>query len=57
MRIGGGCRLDRNVRELVTAQPFSSVALDEFYMDKTPRTHAYTYRGTATKAPLEEKRP
>jgi ubiquinone/menaquinone biosynthesis C-methylase UbiE len=56
MRIGDGCRLDRNVRELVAAQPFSSVALDELYMDKTPKTHGYTYRGTARKAPAEEKR-
>jgi ubiquinone/menaquinone biosynthesis C-methylase UbiE len=51
MRLGDGCRLDRNVRELVTAQPFTSVAIDEFYIDKTPKTHGYTYRGAAIKAP------
>jgi ubiquinone/menaquinone biosynthesis C-methylase UbiE len=55
MRLGDGCRLDRNVRELVTALPFASVAVDEFYMDKTPKTHGYTYRGAATKAPPEAK--
>jgi ubiquinone/menaquinone biosynthesis C-methylase UbiE len=55
MRLGDGCRLDRNVRELVTTQPFASVAIDEFYMAKTPKTHGYTYRGAATKAPSEGK--
>lgn len=49
MRLGGGCRLDRNMKELVTAQPFSSTDIDEFYLEKTPRTHGYIYRGIATK--------
>jgi hypothetical protein len=49
MRLAGGCRLDRDMRALVTAQPFASVQMDEFYIEKTPRTHGYMYRGVATK--------
>jgi ubiquinone/menaquinone biosynthesis C-methylase UbiE len=51
MRLGDGCHLDRNIRALVAGQPFADVAADEFYAEKTPRTHGYLYRGTATKAP------
>jgi ubiquinone/menaquinone biosynthesis C-methylase UbiE len=49
MRLAAGCHLDRNIRALVTAQPFASVPIDEFYLDKTPRTHGYLYRGVATR--------
>jgi ubiquinone/menaquinone biosynthesis C-methylase UbiE len=49
MRLAGGCHLDRDMRALVTAQPFASVQIDEFYLEKTPRTHGYLYRGVATK--------
>ena len=49
MRLAGGCHLDRDMRALVTAQPFASVQMDEFYIEKTPRTHGYMYRGVATK--------
>jgi ubiquinone/menaquinone biosynthesis C-methylase UbiE len=49
MRLAGGCHLDRNIRALVTAQPFASQEIDEFYIEKTPRTHGYMYRGIATK--------
>ena len=48
-RLGDGCHLDRNVRELVAAQPFSSVAIEEFYLEQMPRTHGYIYRGHAVK--------
>jgi ubiquinone/menaquinone biosynthesis C-methylase UbiE len=48
-RLGDGCRLDRNIKGLVTAQPFSSVEIEEFYLEKSPRTHGYIYRGTASK--------
>ena len=44
-RIGDGCRLDRNIKDLVTAQPFSSVEIDEVYLEKTPKTHGYLYQG------------
>jgi ubiquinone/menaquinone biosynthesis C-methylase UbiE len=49
MHVGGGCRLDRNIRQLVTTQPFAAVEMNEFLMEKTPRTHGYMYRGVATK--------
>ncbi|MGH7200278.1 MAG: class I SAM-dependent methyltransferase [Planctomycetaceae bacterium] len=48
-RLGGRCRLDRNFRELISRQPFRSVRIDEFYLEGTPRTHGYIYRGVATK--------
>jgi ubiquinone/menaquinone biosynthesis C-methylase UbiE len=49
MRLAGGCHLDRNIRALISGQPFASVSAEEFYMEKTPRTHGYMYRGIATK--------
>ena len=49
MRLAGGCRLDRNIKELVGAQPFSSVELEELYLERAPKTHGYIYRGTARK--------
>ena len=49
MRLAGGCHLDRDIRALVTAQPFASVRMDDFYIEKTPQTHGYMYRGVATK--------
>ncbi|MBW3539999.1 MAG: class I SAM-dependent methyltransferase [Planctomycetes bacterium] len=49
MRLGEGCRLDRNIGALVTALPFSSVEMDEFYLKGVPRTHGYIYQGVATK--------
>jgi len=49
MRLADGCHLDRNMRELVGSCPFSSVEVEEFDLEKTPRTHGYIYRGIATK--------
>lgn len=49
MRLADGCRLDRNIKELIAAQPFVSVEAAESYLEKTPRTHGYLYRGTAVK--------
>lgn len=46
---GDQCQLVRNIRELVKQQPFRSVELDEFYLERTPKTHGYIYRGVATK--------
>jgi ubiquinone/menaquinone biosynthesis C-methylase UbiE len=48
-RVGDNCRLDRNMRELVSSRPFSSVEVSEFYLEKGPRTHGYIYQGAATK--------
>lgn len=49
MRLADGCRLDRDIKGLVEAQPFSSVQLDEFDLGMFPRTHSHMYRGMATK--------
>jgi hypothetical protein len=37
------------MRALVSAQPFASEQVDEFYIEKTPKTHGYLFRGLATK--------
>ena len=47
MRLADGCRLDRDMRALITALPFVSVTMDGFYLENTARTHGYMYRGTA----------
>jgi ubiquinone/menaquinone biosynthesis C-methylase UbiE len=49
MRLADGCHLDRNMKELVAAQPFSSFEMEEFYLEKTPKTHGYLYQGVAVK--------
>src|SRR5439155_10808010 len=32
MRLADGCHLDRNIPQLVTAQPFASIEIEEFYL-------------------------
>lgn len=49
MWLADGCRLDRNIQELVAAVPFRSVALTEFELEQMPRTHGHMYRGIAVK--------
>ena len=49
VRLANGCHLDRSMRELVAAPPFASVEVEEFYLERTPKTHGYLYRGIATK--------
>jgi ubiquinone/menaquinone biosynthesis C-methylase UbiE len=49
MRLAGGCRLDRPIKELIADQPFAAIQGDEFYLDRLPRTHGYIYRGIAQK--------
>jgi ubiquinone/menaquinone biosynthesis C-methylase UbiE len=49
MRLADGCHLDRNIRELVAAQPFPSLKVDELYLENTPKTHGYLYSGIAVK--------
>ena len=44
-----GCTLTLDIPTLLSSQPFSSVEIDSFSMEKTPKTHGYMYRGTATK--------
>jgi SAM-dependent methyltransferase len=49
MRLADGCRLDRDMRALVAAQPFASVEVANFYLAGAPQTHGYLYRGVAVK--------
>lgn len=49
MWLADGCRLDRDMKCLIAAQPFSAVEGQEFYLEKTPKTHGYLYRGKAVK--------
>jgi ubiquinone/menaquinone biosynthesis C-methylase UbiE len=49
MRLANGCRLDRDIRSLVTAHPFSLEQIDQFYMGGLPRTHGFMTCGIATK--------
>jgi ubiquinone/menaquinone biosynthesis C-methylase UbiE len=49
MRLADGCHLDRNMKALVAAQPFSSAEIEEFYLEDAPKTHGYLYRGVIRK--------
>ena len=49
MWLADGCHLDRNMKDLVAAQPFSSVDVEEFYLERMPRTHGCLYQGIARK--------
>jgi SAM-dependent methyltransferase len=49
IRFGDGCRLDRDIRALIAAQPFTSVEIENGYLESAPRTHGYLYRGMAVK--------
>jgi SAM-dependent methyltransferase len=48
-RLGGGCRLDLDVRGVLESQPFCALGIDNFYLEKSPKTHGYIYRGAAVK--------
>jgi SAM-dependent methyltransferase len=41
MRLGDGCRLDRDIEGLVVSHPFSSLQTQKFYLERTPATHGY----------------
>ena len=47
--LADGCRLTRHIGALAAAPGFTSVEIDEFYLQGVPRTHGYLYRGVATK--------
>jgi len=49
MRLAGGCRLDRDIKSIVTIQPFASVEVDEFSLGAFPKTHCFMYRGMGIK--------
>jgi ubiquinone/menaquinone biosynthesis C-methylase UbiE len=48
-RLAGGCRLDLDVRDLLASQPFRSLRIENFYLERAPKTHGYIYRGAAVK--------
>lgn len=47
--IGDGCNLNRDFHALIEQVGFSSLAVENFYLDKTPRLLGYMYRGVAVK--------
>lgn len=47
--LADGCHLDRDIRALIAAQPFSAVDSTNFYLERSPKTHGYMYRGRAVK--------
>lgn len=47
--IGDGCNLNRDMRALVERVGFSSLEVENFYLEKTPRLVGYMYRGIAIK--------
>lgn len=49
MRVGGGCRLNRPMAELIEAAGLRTESLDNFHM-KGPRFGTYMYAGVATVA-------
>ncbi len=49
MMLADGCRLDRDMEELVRSQPFCSIRVRQFYLERTPPTHGWLFQGTATK--------
>ena len=48
-RLGDGCHLDRNIRQLVANQ-FSTLTVAADYAEGFPKVLAYFYQGVATKA-------
>jgi ubiquinone/menaquinone biosynthesis C-methylase UbiE len=47
--IADGCHFNRNIRQMLEKQ-FDTMALKEFYAEKTPKFAGYFYQGIATKA-------
>lgn len=45
--LGGGCNLNREIDRLVEQAGFSDVAIERFWMKRTPRLLGELYRGTA----------
>ena len=49
MRLGGGCRLDRDFSGLLAPPRFDCVQVTETDLSGVPPTHGHLYRGTAVK--------
>jgi ubiquinone/menaquinone biosynthesis C-methylase UbiE len=50
-RIGGGCHLDRPVRQLVAASGLELGPVQNYYLEGTPRFVGYMTEGVATRQP------
>jgi ubiquinone/menaquinone biosynthesis C-methylase UbiE len=48
-RLVGGCQLDVDIQGLLESQSFSSLKIENFYMEKMPKTHGYIFCGVAIK--------
>lgn len=48
--LADGCRLDRDVKELLAALPFR-VTVEAAYLPGLPKTHGYLYSGVGSKGP------
>jgi len=48
-RFVGGCQLDVDVQGLLETQSFRSLKIDNFYMERMPKTHGYIFCGVAIK--------
>jgi ubiquinone/menaquinone biosynthesis C-methylase UbiE len=47
--LADNCHLNRDIRQLAGSQPYGSIEVEQFYLDKMPRTHAFVSRGAAIK--------
>lgn len=48
-KIGDGCHLNRDIKELIGDHRFRFEEFENYYMEKVPRIFGYTYRGVAAK--------
>ena len=49
-RIGDGCHLNRNIKELIQDNHFQFSTFENYYMEESPRFAGYLYQGVAEKA-------
>jgi len=47
--VGDGCHVNRDMRALIEACGFSSLNIENFYMNKAPKFIGYLYKGVAIK--------
>jgi ubiquinone/menaquinone biosynthesis C-methylase UbiE len=47
--LGDGCKLDRDIKQIVAGQPYSTIDSREQYLEKMPKISGYVYRGVARK--------
>ncbi len=48
-RLGDGCHLNRDMKDLVESRGFQFIELEEAYQEKAPRIFGYFYRGIAVR--------